>query len=101
MRVHAEPKPLTGPLPGGREGATVVVEPLKAGEVQTPRAFLERAGGRFEALKTIGIGTPRSQYLWVPCAAFLIHHPSVGAVLVDTGLHPSVESAPVANLGRL
>ena len=101
MKVHAEPKALTGPLPGGREGATVVVEPLKAGEVQGPGAFFERAGGRFETLKTLGVGTPRSQYWWVPCPAFLIHHPTAGAILVDTGLHPSVESTPAANLGRL
>jgi len=101
MKVHAEPKALTGPLPGGREGATVVVEPLKAGEVQGPGAFFERAGGRFETLKTLGVGTPRSQYWWVPCPAFLIHHPTAGAILVDTGLHPSVESTPAANIGRL
>jgi N-acyl homoserine lactone hydrolase len=101
VKVHAEPKALTEPLEGGRDEATVVVEPLKAGEVQGPRAFFERAGGRFETLKTIGIGTPRSQYWWVPCPAFLIHHPSAGAVLVDTGLHPSVSSDPAANLGRL
>jgi N-acyl homoserine lactone hydrolase len=101
VKVHAEPKPLTEPLPGGRDGATVVVEPLKAGEVQSPRAFLERAGGRFETLKTMGVGTPRSQYLWLPCPAFLIHHPSVGAILVDTGLHGSVASTPAANLGRI
>lgn len=100
MKVHAEPKPLTQPLPGGREGATVVVEPLKAGEVQAPRSFLERTGGRFETLKTMGVGTPRSRYLWLPCPAFLIHHPGAGAILVDTGLHPSVESTPAANLGR-
>src|SRR5436190_11802400 len=43
VKVHAEPKPLTEPLPGGRQGATVVVEPLKAGEVQIPLQFLERA----------------------------------------------------------
>jgi N-acyl homoserine lactone hydrolase len=101
VRVHAEPKPLTEPLAGGRDDSVVVVEPLKAGEVQVPRAFFERAGGRFETLKTIGFGTPRSHYWWVPCPAFLIHHPEAGAVLVDTGLHPSVESAPAANLGRL
>src|SRR5206468_3079491 len=39
VKVHAEPKPLTEPLAGGRDGATVVVEPLKAGEMQAPRAF--------------------------------------------------------------
>jgi glyoxylase-like metal-dependent hydrolase (beta-lactamase superfamily II) len=37
----------------------------------------------------------------VPVPAFLIHHPSAGPVLVDTGLHPSIASDPEANLGRL
>jgi len=101
MKVHAEPKGLTEPLPGGRDRATVVVEPLKAGEVQAPPAFFERAGGRLETLRTIGIGTPRSRFTWAPCPAFLIHHPSVGAILVDAGLHPSVAARPSANLGRL
>ena len=100
MRVHAEPKPLREPLAGGTRGATVVVEPLKAGEVQAPRAYFERAGGRFETLKTLGVGTPRSRWWWAPCPAFLIHHPSVGAILVDTGFHPSVAATPAANLGR-
>jgi glyoxylase-like metal-dependent hydrolase (beta-lactamase superfamily II) len=101
VKVHAEPKPLTEPLPGGRDRATVVVEPLKAGEVESPAAFFERAGGRFETLKTIGVGTPRSHYWSVPCPAFLVHHPSVGPILVDAGLHPSVAARPSANLGRL
>src|SRR5213079_2868421 len=78
VKVHAEPKPLTEPLAGGRQGATVVVEPLKAGEVQIPLQFLERSGGRLEHLRALGMGTARSQWPWVPCPAFLIHHPSAG-----------------------
>jgi N-acyl homoserine lactone hydrolase len=101
MKVHAEPKPLTGPFPGGERGASVIVEPLRAGEVQFPGAFFERPGGRFEGLKVMGIGTPRSSYWWVPCPVFLIHHPSAGPLLVDTGLHPSVSAKPSENMGRL
>jgi glyoxylase-like metal-dependent hydrolase (beta-lactamase superfamily II) len=37
----------------------------------------------------------------VPCPAFLIRHPSVGPVLVDTGLHPSVATDPGENFGAL
>ena len=44
MKVHAEPKPLDEPLPGGTPGATVTVEPLSGGEVQCPRAMFERPG---------------------------------------------------------
>lgn len=77
----------------------MAVEPLLGGEVQLPRAYFERAG-RFETLRMLGIGTPRSRWLWVPVPAFLVHHPSAGPVLVDTGLHPSVAAKPSANLGR-
>src|SRR5688572_11626268 len=101
MRVHAEPRPLTAPLPGGRDGATVAVEPLLGGEVQLPRAFFEGSGGWLEKARMLGLGTPRSRWLWFPCPAFLIHHPSAGPMLVDTGLHPSVSAKPSENLGRL
>jgi N-acyl homoserine lactone hydrolase len=47
-----------------------------------------------------GIGVPRSRWVWVPCPAYLIRHPSAGEVLVDTGLHPSVATKPGANMGR-
>lgn len=101
MKLHAEAKQLTSPLPGGSEGATVSVEPMVAGEVQWPSGFVERPGGRLETLKIYGIGLPRSKWSWVPCPAFLIRHPSAGPILVDTGLHPSVASKPSANIGRV
>ncbi|MCD6015092.1 MAG: beta-lactamase domain protein [Solirubrobacterales bacterium] len=100
MRVRADTKRLTGPLSGGREGATVAVEPLLCGHMRAPRAFVETA----EPLalpRMLGIGTPRSQWLKLPIPAFLIHHPSAGPFLVDTGLHPSVASRPAENMGRL
>jgi N-acyl homoserine lactone hydrolase len=100
MKVHAEPKPLSGPLPGGKAGATVVVEPMRVGEAQVPPGMLEDGGGRLTNLRMLGIGTPRSRWWWVPCPAFLIRHPGAGPVLVDTGLHPSVAAKPAANLGR-
>ena len=42
MSVRAETKPLTLPIPGGRQGATVAVEPLDTGQTQAPPHFLER-----------------------------------------------------------
>jgi N-acyl homoserine lactone hydrolase len=101
MKVHSEPKPLTEPLARGSEGASVVVEPLRVGEVQIPRALMESTGGPFRELRMLGIGTPRSRWVWVPCPAFLIRHPTAGPFLVDTGLHPSVTAKPQANLGRV
>ena len=100
MKLHAETKPLHMPLPRGQEGATVVVEPIKVGEVQTPGAWLERTGGPFESLRMLGVGTPRSRWWWLPVQAFLVRHPTAGPFLVDTGLHGSVSAKPAANLGR-
>ena len=100
MKVHAETRPLTEPLPGGQPGATVVVEPLKVGELQCPPAMFERADP-LTNLRMIGIGTPRSRWWWVPCPAFLIRHPEAGPFIVDTGLHSSVATRPAANLGRI
>ena len=100
MKLHAEPKPLRNPLAGGEQGTTVTVEPLLGGEIESPRAFFERAGGRLETLKLLGVGTPRSKWWTVPCPAFLITHPKAGPMLVDTGLHPSVAAKPSENMGR-
>lgn len=100
MRVRAETKALTPPLPGGQQGATVVVEPILTGRMVCPRAALEGAK-RFTALRALGLGTPKSQLLSIPAPAYLVRHPSVGPILVDTGLHASVASKPAENLGRV
>jgi N-acyl homoserine lactone hydrolase len=102
MKVHVEPRPLTEPLPGGgSEGTTVVVEPLKVGDVIFPAESFESTGGRLANLRALGIGVPRSRWPRVPCPAFLVRHPSAGPFVVDTGLHPSVTAKPAANFGRL
>lgn len=101
-KLKAQTKPLTGPLPkGGPPGTTVVVEPLRGGEVQAPKAFLESPGGRLKMLRAAGVGTPRSRWPWIPVPAFLITHPTAGPILVDTAFHASVAAQPAANLGRM
>ncbi len=101
MKVHVEAKPLHEPLAGGTPGATVTVEPMIAGTVTWPRTMMERPGGRLETLKllrSLATGEPR---MTVPCPSFLIRHPSAGAVLVDTGLHPSIATDGGENFGRM
>jgi glyoxylase-like metal-dependent hydrolase (beta-lactamase superfamily II) len=39
--------------------------------------------------------------MWVPVPAFLVEHPGAGAILVDTGLHPSVAIDPSKSFGRV
>ena len=97
MRVRAETRRLSRPLPNGREGATVVVEPLEVGRIEMPRAYMEGPAGSLR----LGLALfRRSDWAPVPCPAFLVHHPGAGPFLVDTGLHPSVVAQPAANLGR-
>jgi glyoxylase-like metal-dependent hydrolase (beta-lactamase superfamily II) len=56
-------------------------------------------GGPFLTLKLLRAlltGKPANE---VPVPAFLIRHPSAGAILVDTGLHPSIASGGRENFG--
>jgi glyoxylase-like metal-dependent hydrolase (beta-lactamase superfamily II) len=101
MKVHVEAKPLHEPLAGGTPGATVSVEPIVAGSVTWSRHMMESPGGRLLTLKLLrGLisGEPAAS---VPCPVFLIRHPSAGAVLVDTGLHPSIATDGRENFGGL
>lgn len=101
MSVHAEPHPLHEPLAGGTRGATVTVEPLIAGHVDFAREMMVSPGGRLltaKLAKALLLGAKENV---VPVPAFLVRHPSAGAILVDTGLHPSIASDPSENFGRL
>jgi len=101
MAVHVEPHPLHEPLAGGTPGATVVVEPLIAGHVDFPQAMMVSPGGHFLTLKLMrALFGPREPNV-IPVPAFLIRHPSAGAILVDTGLHPSVATDGKENFGGL
>jgi N-acyl homoserine lactone hydrolase len=101
MAVHVEPQPLQGALPGGTAGARVAVEPLIAGHVDFPRAAMVDQGGSFKTLRLARAISSSKAAETVPVPAFLIHHPSVGPILVDTGLHPSIASGGGENFGGL
>jgi len=101
MKVRIEPKPLHESLAGGTPGATVTVEPIVAGTVTWPRTMMERPGGRFETLKLLRALLSGEPAATVPVPAFLIRHPSAGAILIDTGLHPSIATDGSENFGRM
>jgi glyoxylase-like metal-dependent hydrolase (beta-lactamase superfamily II) len=42
----------------------------------------------------------RGSWLWLPVPAFLVEHPGAGAILIDTGLHPSCATSVKGNMGR-
>ncbi|MFM9053441.1 MAG: N-acyl homoserine lactonase family protein [Solirubrobacterales bacterium] len=99
MAVQTSPRPLDGPLPGGAAGAVVTVEPMVTGRIQVAKAIQASPSGEMGLVKSLW--AIRGETWAVPVPAFLIHHPSAGPLLVDTGLHPSIATDPEANLGRL
>jgi len=101
MATAAEPRPAELPLPGGRDGARVKLHPLLTGSTTGPRAWFLREEGRLAWRHALGFGVKKADWLKVPVPAFLVEHPGVGPVLIDTGFHPSVAAKPTANLGRL
>jgi glyoxylase-like metal-dependent hydrolase (beta-lactamase superfamily II) len=94
-----DPKHLYLPLPGGRHEAHVSVEPLRCGEVLVPPSFYDRPRGRLWQLRAFIAA--RSRWFWVPVPVFLVRHPTAGAMLIDTGFHPSVAVDPKQNLGAV
>lgn len=101
MSVHVEPHPLHEPLAGGSRGATVAVEPLVAGHAEWSRSMMVSPGGRMLSLKLLRALLTGKEAVEIPIPAFLIRHPSAGAILVDTGFHPSIATDPGQNFGSL
>jgi N-acyl homoserine lactone hydrolase len=93
----AEPSRLTQPLPGGREGATVVLHPMVCAYMDSPPEFMAMKGSRLATIRK-GLGS-RKGWTRLPIVAFLVEHPGVGPIIVDTGFHPSVAVDPKQNLG--
>lgn len=87
------------PLPGGHPGATVILHPLLSAELRGPAGWFHRRAGPLAGLHAFGVGVSSDEQIRIPIVSFLIEHPSVGAVLIDTGFHPSVLTRLRENLG--
>ena len=101
MAIQIEPQPLHEPLAGGTPGATVTVEPMVAGHCSFPAPAMESPGGRLLSMRLAWALFTGKDLREVPIPAFLVRHPSAGAILVDTGLHPSIATDAAENFGRL
>ncbi len=101
MSVATEPRAAVLPLPGGAPEATVRVHPILTGEMHAPRAYSNRPAGALARPRTLAkmVG-PRKGWDWLPVPAFLVEHPGAGAILIDTGLHPSCATDVSQNMGR-
>src|SRR5438094_7502466 len=95
----AEPSRLHAPLEGGREGATVVVHPLVCAWVQAPPEMFVKQYGLLRSVTRMLRG-PRPDWVPLPITAFFLEHPSVGPIIIDTGLHASVGVDPKQSFGR-
>ena len=101
MGTAAEPRKAALPLPGGEQGATVKLQPLLTARMTSPSAHMHRddlrhrsrLGSTLEALTT-------SNRIEIPIVAFLVEHPGVGAILIDTGFHAGVAAKPSDAFGR-
>jgi N-acyl homoserine lactone hydrolase len=89
------------PLPGGSPGATVRLHPLRCGDSLAPPGWTFRHVGRGAARRALGIGVPLSEWESGPIGAFLLEHPTVGPILIDTGLHSSTAERLKDNFGRV
>ena len=94
-----EPSRLTSPLPGGRQGASVVLHPMVCAYMDSPPEFMAMTKGRLKAARQTLFD--RKNVIKLPIVAFLVEHPGVGPMIIDTGFHPSVATDPKQNLGRL
>ena len=100
MAAATHPKRASLPLPGGREGAGVVVTPMRTGEILAMPRFFQRPSGPLSTLRGLGLLTPKSRWTWVPAPCFLVEHPEAGPFLVDTGLHPAARDNVRRAYGR-
>ena len=94
--MRASPQPAELPLPGGQDGATVRVHPLKTAEMPAPPAFFNRPSGPLWQIR----GLLTRERLWLPIPAFLVEHPTAGPFLVDTGMHVDALRDSVRHRGR-
>jgi N-acyl homoserine lactone hydrolase len=94
----AEPSRLTKPLPGGQPGATVVLHPMVCAYMDSPPEFMAMTSGKSKVVRQLLFD--RKNVIKLPIVAFLVEHPGVGPILIDTGFHPSVATDPKQNLGR-
>ena len=105
MPPAARATPISPPLPGGRDGATVTLQPLLCAEMLVPEGWFHAEPGLLGTLRALGIGVAKDDLFRIPIVAFLIEHPSAGPILVDTGFHRDIAAgstrARTRNLGPL
>ena len=75
------------------------LHPINTGHILGPMELMARTGSGWKALRSIR--SPKEEWLKFPAPVFLVEHPGVGNILVDTGLHASVATDPKQVMGGL
>jgi N-acyl homoserine lactone hydrolase len=105
VRSAIDAAPAVLPLPGGQDGATVTIQPLLCGEMRGPSGWFESDPGLGGTLRALGVRVPKHELIRIPIVAFLIEHPTAGAILIDTGFHRAIADGTPAqrnhNLGPI
>src|SRR5687768_7525864 len=65
--------------------------------MDSPPEFMAMTKGKGRAARQALLS--RKTQTRVPIVAFLVEHPGVGPIIIDTGFHPSVAVDPKQNLG--
>jgi N-acyl homoserine lactone hydrolase len=69
----------------------VQLDVIRTAEIPTPYGYVFRAeGNRLRRLRA-GLGR-KAERLRSPCLAYVVRHPNVGVMLIDTGFHPDASS---------
>jgi N-acyl homoserine lactone hydrolase len=96
--THATP--IATPLPGGQDGASVTLQPLLCAEMRGPEGWFHAEPGLAGTLRALGIGVAKDARFRIPIVAFLIEHPGVGPILVDTGFHRAIADGSTRERAR-
>jgi N-acyl homoserine lactone hydrolase len=99
VSVAAETKRARLPLAGGEQGARVRVHPMRTANMLAMPRFFQRPSGPLPTLRGLGLFTPRRRWTPVPIPAYLVEHPTAGAVLIDTGMAKAVAEEGAKALG--
>ena len=67
--------------------------------MDSPAEFMAMTGREARASRASS-SARKDDWIKLPIPAFLVEHPGVGPIIIDTGFHPSVATDPKQNLGR-
>src|SRR5947209_11902774 len=79
-------------------GSGVRVDVVVTARIPMPEAYVRRAPGPRVAQLARGLGLG-GRSLSAPCLAYVVRHPSVGVLLIDTGMHADAKADPRSDFG--